>query len=67
MATETDKTAYRAHAYSYSIIAVVAGLFAALAIVAVLLLVNYRPQNDVDTAPTTLTNATKTGEAPRSR
>lgn len=67
MASESENTAYSVHAYSYSIIAVVAGLFAALAIIGVLLFINYEPENNIDAAPTTLTNATKTNEAPRSR
>lgn len=64
MVTESDKTAHSVHAHSYSIIAVVAGIFAAVAIVAVVLFVNYGPQND-DGATPTLTNATKTGEVTR--
>ena len=65
MAADTDKTAHVAHANAFSVVAVVAGLVAAVAIVGVLLFVNYDRSNDFDAPPTTLTNAAKTSSAPR--
>ncbi len=64
MATDAKKTAYVVHANSYSIVGVIAGLITAIAIFAVLLFINYDRKNHFDAAPTTLTNAPKTGDGP---
>jgi hypothetical protein len=65
MATDTHKTAHEAHNYSFSIIAVVAGLVTALAIFAALLIYTYDGRDDFSAAPTTISNAIKASHQSR--
>lgn len=60
MAIECEKTAASVHANSYSIVAVVAGLVAAVAIFAVLLFVFYDGENNIRSSSAALTEAIKT-------
>lgn len=63
MAIEDDTTAAHVHEHSYSIIAVVAGLLAALMLCAVLSYMYYQAPDDF--TPWSQSNATQTGEPAR--
>jgi hypothetical protein len=64
-ANDCQNTAGAVHAHSYSIVAVVAGLIAAIAIFAVLLFVFYDGQSNIGTIHTQQVDAMKNSSAAR--
>lgn len=67
MAFDQDETAFRVHAHSFSIVAVVAGMVVAIIIFAVLLFVFYDGRNDFDPPPNSLPSASASPQARWSR